>query len=69
MLGYIGLAILLTVVVPTLCYFAGLIDLYLRYGAGVSGMMLLLWLLIDALNMRNKRVEVRHVYVKKKHRH
>lgn len=32
-------------------------------------MMLLLWLLIDALNMRNKRIEVRHVYVKKKHRH
>ncbi|MFM2480664.1 hypothetical protein [Celerinatantimonas sp. YJH-8] len=67
MFGYIGLAFLLTVIVPGLCYLAGCIDLYLRFGAHLSGIVLLLWVLIDAMKMRYGRVHVKHVHLKKKH--
>ncbi|CAG8999321.1 MAG: hypothetical protein CENE_01295 [Candidatus Celerinatantimonas neptuna] len=64
MFGYIALAILLVGVVPTLCYFAGFIHLYLQFGGPVAGCTLLLWLLQDTLKMRRKKVRV----VKKRRR-
>lgn len=53
MLGYIGLTIVLIGVIPTLCYFAGLMEFYVEYGVYISGTVLLLWMLIDIMKMRN----------------
>lgn len=56
MFAYIGLFIILAGVVPTLCYFGGFIDLYLQFGAPFSGLVIMLWLVIDISKMRHTTI-------------
>ncbi|CAG9298435.1 hypothetical protein [Celerinatantimonas diazotrophica] len=53
MFSYIALLLVLVGVVPVLCYFAGLMDLYLQFGAPFAGVIILLWLLVDVSKMRH----------------
>lgn len=53
MFSYLALLLVLVGVVPVLCYFAGLMGLYLQFGAPFAGVVILLWLLVDVSKMRH----------------
>ncbi len=53
MFAYLARFLVLVGVVPVLCYFAGLMSLYLQFGAPFAGLVILLWLLIDVSKMRH----------------